>query len=214
MLQAIPDPFDSYGPPQAEDSIFSILPPLSIISNAPSRSQTPSQTPEANVQPLPASGSSWLPTNGFFPDTPSDWTNVHSSSSTPPRSSSPPPATYRRQHPPGRRRRGSESTIRTLSAANEGYGRGSGDANQEQLNDNQFPAVSNVNGNSSSDTNSSWDSFTYGQSPYEPVQKPEDVMPRHSTMYSSQSTERPPDPGIDHSRSRQSDEDQRVPVSV
>lgn len=41
MLQAIPDPFDSYGPPPAEDQIFSILPPLSILS-VPSSAPSPS----------------------------------------------------------------------------------------------------------------------------------------------------------------------------
>lgn len=33
MLQCVPDPFDAYGPPQAEDQIFSILSPLSISMN-------------------------------------------------------------------------------------------------------------------------------------------------------------------------------------
>jgi len=33
MLQSVPDPFDAYGLPQAEDQIFSILSPLSISMN-------------------------------------------------------------------------------------------------------------------------------------------------------------------------------------
>ena len=41
MLNSIPDPFDSYGPPIAEDEIFSILPPLAILNHAPSPSPSP-----------------------------------------------------------------------------------------------------------------------------------------------------------------------------
>ncbi|KAK7695639.1 hypothetical protein QCA50_000275 [Cerrena zonata] len=41
MLQSVPDPFDTYGPPPAEDKIFSILPPLSVMANAPSSSPSP-----------------------------------------------------------------------------------------------------------------------------------------------------------------------------
>lgn len=36
MLSAIPDPFDSYGPPKQDDQIFSILPPTSLLSAATS----------------------------------------------------------------------------------------------------------------------------------------------------------------------------------
>lgn len=41
MLQTIPDPFDSYGPPQPKDQIFSILTPLSLSSTFPSPSASP-----------------------------------------------------------------------------------------------------------------------------------------------------------------------------
>ena len=83
MLQSVPDPFDSYGPPQSEDQIFSILAPLSIMANAQSSStSSPSTvTPErGTIEPLPASSSSkvasWLPITGSTPASPtesSDW---------------------------------------------------------------------------------------------------------------------------------------------
>jgi hypothetical protein len=41
MLQTIPDPFDSYGPPQRSDQIFSILTPLSLSSTCTSPSASP-----------------------------------------------------------------------------------------------------------------------------------------------------------------------------
>ncbi|KAH6914834.1 hypothetical protein BKA70DRAFT_1557200 [Coprinopsis sp. MPI-PUGE-AT-0042] len=41
MLQTAPDPFDSYGPPQPSDQIFSILTPLSLSSTFPSPSASP-----------------------------------------------------------------------------------------------------------------------------------------------------------------------------
>ena len=79
MLQSVPDPFDSYGPPQSDDQIFSILAPLSIMANAQSSStSTPSTaTPERNsMEPLPASSSSkiasWLPITGSSPASPTE----------------------------------------------------------------------------------------------------------------------------------------------
>ncbi|KAJ7937264.1 hypothetical protein B0H13DRAFT_2226645 [Mycena leptocephala] len=54
MLQSIPDPFDSYGPPQSEDQIFSILAPLSIMntSNGPSTNGSPLPTPIPELDPI------------------------------------------------------------------------------------------------------------------------------------------------------------------
>ncbi|KAF8333333.1 hypothetical protein F5887DRAFT_994749 [Amanita rubescens] len=76
MLQSVPDPFDSYGPPQSEDQIFSILAPLSIMANA-STSCPSTPTPERNsMVPLPASSSSkiasWLPITGSSPASPTE----------------------------------------------------------------------------------------------------------------------------------------------
>ncbi|CCM03400.1 uncharacterized protein FIBRA_05531 [Fibroporia radiculosa] len=80
MLQSVPDPFDSYGPPPAEDQIFTILPPLSVMANAPSPSPSPltSSTPELDSSDGIASGqNSWTPaTGGFFSDTSAAWTDV------------------------------------------------------------------------------------------------------------------------------------------
>ncbi|KAK2466516.1 hypothetical protein APHAL10511_002158 [Amanita phalloides] len=70
MLQSVPDPFDSYGPPQSADQIFSILAPLSIMTNAQlSTTSSPmTVTPERlSTEQLSPSGSkiaSWLPITG------------------------------------------------------------------------------------------------------------------------------------------------------
>lgn len=40
MLQAVPDPFDVYGPPKAEDQIFSILAPLGIFNGSGQSTET------------------------------------------------------------------------------------------------------------------------------------------------------------------------------
>lgn len=104
MLQTIPDPFDSYGPPPAEDQIFTILPPLSVIAN-PSSAPSPlsASTPELESSDgLPSSKNSWSSTGGFFPDTAAAWADVPSSpphgsnpgsgATSPSRSASPPAA--------------------------------------------------------------------------------------------------------------------------
>ncbi|KZT72638.1 hypothetical protein DAEQUDRAFT_663760 [Daedalea quercina L-15889] len=91
MLQTIPDPFDSYGPPPAEDQIFTILQPLSVIANAPSSSSTASpltaSTPDLEGSDGgPSNNSSWAPTaGGFFPDASAAWADVPSPASSPPR---------------------------------------------------------------------------------------------------------------------------------
>lgn len=137
MLQSVPDPFDAYGPPQSEDQIFSILAPLSIMTQPTSSSSTPSpptRTPERDTsESLPSSlGSkkvaSWLPTNpsanggNAFPTEASAWADAHYSSSppsTPPRSVSPPHNLSRRQSVPSHRK--AESKLRSvLSVIDEG----------------------------------------------------------------------------------------------
>ncbi|KLO15651.1 hypothetical protein SCHPADRAFT_849174 [Schizopora paradoxa] len=40
MLQAVPDPFDAYGPPKAENQIFSILAPLAIFNGSGQSTET------------------------------------------------------------------------------------------------------------------------------------------------------------------------------
>ena len=121
MLQSVPDPFDSYGPPQAKDKIFSILAPLSIMSNTPSSSASPmaSTTPERDLidsPPFSATNkiTSWLPgTNGArYVLESTDWTGL-SPSSTPPRSTSPPSVANRRHSVPATQRK-SESKLRAM----------------------------------------------------------------------------------------------------
>lgn len=84
MLQTVPDPFDSYGPPPAEDQIFTILPPLSVIANTPSSAPSPltASTPEleSSSDGLPSGKNSWSSTGGFFPDAAAAaWADVPSS---------------------------------------------------------------------------------------------------------------------------------------
>ncbi|KZT12949.1 uncharacterized protein LAESUDRAFT_740202 [Laetiporus sulphureus 93-53] len=87
MLQTVPDPFDAYGPPPSEDQIFTILPPLSVIANAPSSTPSPLTSTATELDSsdgIPSAKSSWTPsTGGFFPDTSAAWADVPMSS--PPR---------------------------------------------------------------------------------------------------------------------------------
>ncbi|KAH9943111.1 uncharacterized protein BXZ73DRAFT_40812 [Epithele typhae] len=136
MLQTIPDPFDSYGPPPAEDQIFTILPPLSVIANNASTAPSPlsASTPELESSDgLPSSKNSWSSTGGFFPDTAAAWADVPSNSppastgtasgtTSPVRSASPPAIrlagpTKRHSHPSAsysHHSRKSESKLRSV----------------------------------------------------------------------------------------------------
>ncbi|KAF7800002.1 hypothetical protein EIP86_011245 [Pleurotus ostreatoroseus] len=89
MLQAVPDPFDSYGPQPAEDKIFSILPPLSVLANAPSASPSPitSSTPELESDGTTSGKSSWTTAGGFFPEGGAAWAQVAASPASSPPSS-------------------------------------------------------------------------------------------------------------------------------
>lgn len=102
MLQSVPDPFDSYGPPQAEDQIFTILPPLAVMANTPSPSTTPLTTtppPGAETQPSHPN-SSWSASNTFFATPSSEWADTPSPFSGPLRSPSPSSLKRRQSHPP------------------------------------------------------------------------------------------------------------------
>ncbi|KAH8106243.1 hypothetical protein BXZ70DRAFT_1004511 [Cristinia sonorae] len=140
MLQVVPDPFDSYGPPPSDDKIFSILPPLSVMANVPSSSPSPmtSTTPEleGSSDGIASGKSSWAPGGVFFGDASAAWADTHihpqptSASSTPPRSTSPsvlsspsvsPPSSAsisrRHSHPSGslvHSHRKSESKLRSV----------------------------------------------------------------------------------------------------
>ncbi|KAG6820446.1 hypothetical protein H0H93_000442 [Arthromyces matolae] len=126
MLQSVPDPFDAYGPPQAEDQIFSILAPLSIMpTTTQSQSSTPSpMTGTSELGSLDTSDkvASWLPTTSvanpvlFSSDT--DWAaGVPSPDSSPPRSISPPNLVISRRHsspPSSTGQRKAESKLRSV----------------------------------------------------------------------------------------------------
>lgn len=121
MLQSVPDPFDSYGPPQSEDQIFSILAPLSIMT-APSPSPSPvAGTPETEATSTLSSShhkiTSWLPgtSNGLYPVETSEWATA-SPPSSPPLSASTSPSsssttTSRRHSVPQRK---AESKLRSV----------------------------------------------------------------------------------------------------
>ncbi|KAJ6629212.1 hypothetical protein B0H10DRAFT_2160657 [Mycena sp. CBHHK59/15] len=212
MLQSIPDPFDSYGPPQAEDQIFSILPPLSIMttSNAPSSSASPMPTPipelEA-VEGLPSVTStnhSWMPPSGVvaFPSASSEWEDETSpSSSTPPRSVSP-LFTNRKHLAPlnsTRHPRKSESKLRSvLSPIDEARSRqASDDSRTTSIMNSLNPSPSPPPVDTS--PNHGW-SFVYGNAPYEEPDDRDGKTPTHSAFFQRSSTPpRPPlqDPGAD-----------------
>ncbi|KAG6886075.1 hypothetical protein C0993_004065 [Termitomyces sp. T159_Od127] len=129
MLQSVPDPFDSYGPPQAEDQIFSILAPLSIMTTQ-SKSSSPSPmrgTSELDSIETSDKITSWLPTasssNGAFYSTEvTHWAGVPSPTSISPPSISPPNHAISRRHstaPTSNQRKAESKLRRVLSAIDE-----------------------------------------------------------------------------------------------
>ncbi|KAG6812646.1 hypothetical protein H0H92_001596 [Tricholoma furcatifolium] len=126
MLQSVPDPFDSYGPPQAEDQIFSILAPLSIMST---QSQSSSPSPMTGPSEIDSSEAtdkitSWLPTAGastLYSSDSGDW-GATSPAGSPPRSASPPTIPRRHSSPPSSSQRKAESKLRSvLSVIDESF---------------------------------------------------------------------------------------------
>jgi len=166
MLQSVPDPFDAYGPPQSEDQIFSILAPLSIMTQPVSSSSTSSpltSTPEQGTsESLPSSLSSkkvtsWLPSNTSIskgtalPTEASAWAGVHSPPSTPPCSVSP-PHNVSRKHSASLQRK-AESKLRSVlsvieeprSSRQEGSNANESDQTLHQSQDsNQSSSLPNV----------------------------------------------------------------------
>ncbi|KAJ7095172.1 hypothetical protein B0H15DRAFT_95051 [Mycena belliarum] len=203
MLQSIPDPFDSYGPPQSEDQIFSILAPLSIMttSNAPSSNASPMPTPIPELDGLPSisSNHAWMaPSSGnvAFPSPQPEWDDVNSpSSSTPPRSVSPPIANRKHLAPlnSARHPRKSESKLRSvLLPIDEARSRqASEDARAASIMDTLTPSPPPID----TSPHHSW-SFVYGDS-----EDRDGTTPTHSAFFPRLSTPPPPlqDPGADRS---------------
>ncbi|TRM68357.1 hypothetical protein BD626DRAFT_481470 [Schizophyllum amplum] len=199
MLQTVPDPFDAYGPPQAKDQIFSILPPLSIMGGPTSSASTPTaQTPELHANGLPTNPS-WVPASvthdEIYRSDTAEWAESLPTAFTPPRSVSPPargtsaspPASTsptnnsRRNSIPPRK---AESKLRSvLSVIDEGNARS---APPEMLTHSQ--SSPNLNGSGAmyeapDPMNPSW-SFTDAHQRMSSAEESEDAMtPRHSSFF-------------------------------
>ncbi|KIJ70313.1 hypothetical protein HYDPIDRAFT_78105 [Hydnomerulius pinastri MD-312] len=216
MLQSVPDPFDSYGPPQAEDQIFTILPPLAVIANAPSPSPSPmTTTPPSSADASPPNiiNNSWAPAGGFFANTTSEWSDVPSPSSTPPRSASPSATVKRRQsHPPSTNHhsRKSESKLRSmLSVIDESHTRHTTEFADVGPPEPRSSSTPELNGGSSlPPVPDSWGNFDYGESPYSVTMSGE-ATPRHSVT-SSHTGSYSHDEETDHSLNSDSQSDHTV----
>jgi len=204
MLQSVPDPFDSYGPPQAEDQIFSILAPLSIMTT-----QSSSPSPVAGHSELDSAEAvsdkiaSWLPntSNGaIYSSESTEWAAIPSPTSTPPRSVSPPIISRKYSTPPSAGQRKSESKLRSvLSVIDEAR------TNHENAysDSSGFPhRTTAMNGTSTPpDTGQErqfeWSS-AYGQSPYydsnKNMSEEEATTPRHSFFHAELPADRRTDP--------------------
>ena len=88
-MQAIPDPFNTYGPPKAEGQLFSILPPLGIGPTASSNSHPPPFPSSLSFGSKAAASLSYISTNaprwGESSDegSQSDWSDARSPSHSP-----------------------------------------------------------------------------------------------------------------------------------
>ena len=193
MLQSVPDPFDSYGQPHAEDQIFSILPPLSIL--APSSSPSPLMvSPQTVTSDVFATGTSarWAHSNGttlYSDATASDWADVLPSSAsgallaTPTKaqsSGSPSRRPNRTSSPPGSSSRRAESKLRSvLSVIDEAQPRQNDDAVPSAATDTPEDAAA-MNGSSpvaTRDSDANWPGFPFGEFPRSTSQ---DTTPRNS----------------------------------
>ncbi|KAF8897297.1 hypothetical protein BD779DRAFT_1490107 [Infundibulicybe gibba] len=221
MLQSVPDPFDSYGPPQAEDQIFSILAPLSIMTSTPSASPSPmTGTPlQEGMDGLPTSAgknSSWAThtnSGGFFPAGPAEWAESPLPSSTPPRSISPPSLPTRRHSIPSATHnpRKSDSKLRTILPVIDETNLRHSSSDGNVPSDNMPSAQDNTpQSDTASDPSTSGWSFTYGRSPYDNADS-DPATPRNSTLFSPQLTPLPPDPDAER---KGSDETLHIPVAT
>ena len=121
MLQAIPDPFDSYGPPTTEDQIFSILPPL-MTTTSPGPTSIAS-TPHLDTRELGISPTrpSWMPTvtqvgaGSYFAETNSTWGDPSSPPRTLPTTSPPKSPPQQRSKSPHQKEGGAFGVFRRNS---------------------------------------------------------------------------------------------------
>lgn len=214
MLQSVPDPFDSYGPPQAEDQIFSILAPLSIMTGMSTTASSPmAGTPEPDgARSLPSSAStkisSWLPATSGVPFTAETtaWAGATSPLSSPPRSTSPPAAgsmsppngstTPRRHSVPGAQRKAAEaSKLRSMLSAIE-EARAHTDAPVLVVAPGAAapPALTSTTARRPDPLPDMGWNFTYGlAAPYDGPQDGERT-PRSSTLFASEGPPLPPPP--------------------
>ncbi|TFK27069.1 hypothetical protein FA15DRAFT_666803 [Coprinopsis marcescibilis] len=205
MLQTVPDPFDSYGPPQSEDQIFSILAPLSIMSPSPSPSPVVGTPEQGQLGTSPLSHpkiTSWLPSasNGVYPVETTDWASASGSTSPvspaspPPTSTSPPCATTptnRRHSVPPSSGRKAESKLRSVLAPIEELrpcqDLGSASTNRRLSNPLSISADQGGSRESppSEETMNSAENWggSYGASQYEPDDDGA-TTPRRSTLFS------------------------------
>ena len=183
MLQSVPDPFDSYGPPQAEDQIFTILPPLAVIANAPSPSPSPlANTPPSSSSPPDVLNHAWAPTSTFFANSSSEWSDA-SSASTPPRSVSPSATIKRRQsHPPSTsyHARKSDSKLRSvLAVVDETHLIHAMESSDVGRSEPRPTSPADVNGGTLPPSGQEWGTFGYSDSPCSDAIRG-DETPRHS----------------------------------
>jgi hypothetical protein len=192
MLQSVPDPFDSYGPPKAKDKIFSILAPLSIMSNATSSSASPmaGTTPERDLIDSPPSSAtnkitSWLPgTNGalYIPES-TEWAGL-SPSSTPPRSTSPPNVANRRHPVPPTQRKSESKLHAVLPVIDEVRPRYEIEGNNDTPSGSALLSSGEITV-SDPGPDLSWSYTSYGESPYNNGDG--QLTPRNPTSVSSSS---------------------------
>lgn len=223
MLQTVPDPFDSYGPPQSEDQIFSILAPLSIMTTATSSTASPltGSTPERDLfDSLPSSTAnkitSWLPsTNGktaYIPES-TDWSTI-SPSATPPRSASPPVAAFSPPNGVNRRHsvpvvlRKSESKLRSVLPAIEET---KPPGEEDTLSASPLPHVLTNIVTPQPDTGPD-SSHSNGESLYDNTEG--QLTPRHSTLFSPQSPPPPPETPPNHDMERYEPDDHNPPPPI
>ena len=196
MLQSVPDPFDSYGQPHAEDQIFSILPPLSIL--APSSSPSPMMvSPQTVTSDVFATGTSarWAHSNGtLYSDAASDWADVLPSSAsgtllttTPTKTQSSGSSSSRRPNrqtsPPGSSSRRAESKLRSvLSVIDESQPRQNNDdaavPSSPPATDDTPDDAAAMNGASARDSDANWPGVPFGEVPRSTTSQ--DSTPRNS----------------------------------